>query len=78
MNVIGERLKIISSTDPTKVGRTGVVLLESAATLVIDSGGKTIRVEKHGLAFQLLNSGRVFTGADIAGRLQDRLGRAAA
>jgi RNase P/RNase MRP subunit p29 len=78
MNVIGQVLKIISSTDPTKVGRKGKVLLESAATLVIDSGGKTIRVEKLGLAFQLLDSGRVLTGEDVAGRLQDRLGRAAA
>ena len=78
MNVVGQRLKIVSSTDPTKVGRTGKVLLESASTLVIDSGGKTIRVEKLGLAFRLLDSGRVLTGADIAGRLQDRLGRAAA
>jgi RNase P/RNase MRP subunit p29 len=78
MNVIGQMLKIISSTDPTKVGRKGKVLLESASTLVIDSGGKTIRVEKLGLAFQLLDSGRVLTGEDVAGRLQDRLGRAAA
>jgi RNase P/RNase MRP subunit p29 len=78
VNIVGQTLEIISSTDPTKVGKKGKVLLESAATLLIDSGTKTIRVEKLGLAFQLLEGGMVLTGADIAGRLQDRLGRLSA
>ena len=76
MNIIGQRLKIISSSDPTKVGRTGMVLLESAGTLLINTGGVTVRVEKKRAAFQLLDNGTVLTGADISGRLQDRLGRA--
>ena len=75
MNVIGERAKVLSSSDPTKVGRTGRVLLDTAKTLVMETSGRTIRVEKSGAAFLLVDSGRVLTGSDISGRLEDRLGR---
>ena len=75
MNVVGERLKVLTSTDPTKEGRVGRVLLERAKTLVIDSAGRSIRIEKSGSAFLLLGSGKVLTGSDIAGRLEDRWGR---
>ncbi len=75
MNVIGARLSVLSSPDPTLVGRSGTVLLETLNTLVIGSGGRAIRVGKAGAAFMLLDSGVVITGSDIAGRLHDRLGR---
>ena len=75
MNVIGEKLTVLTSADPTKVGVTGRVLLETLNTLVVDSGGRALRVEKAGAAFKLVDSGRVVTGSDIAGRLEDRLGR---
>ncbi len=78
MNVIGERVTVLSSTDTTKVGRTGRVLLDTAKTLVIESAGRDIRVEKSGAAFLLLDSGKVLTGSDIYGRLEDRLGRRSA
>jgi len=78
MNVIGERVKVLSSSDGTKVGRTGRVLLDTAKTLVIDSDGRSVRVEKSGAAFLLLDSGKVLTGSDIYGRLEDRLGRGSA
>ncbi len=77
MNVIGEKVAVLTSTDPTKAGMTGLVLLETAKTLLVDSGGQTIRIEKAGAAFKLLGSGRVLTGSDLAGRLQDRLGKRA-
>ena len=77
MNVIGERMKILSSSDPTKVGKSGRVLLESANTLMIETGGRPIRVEKKGSAFLLMDSGRVLVGSDIAGRLEDRWGKRA-
>ena len=75
MNLIGERLRVLSSSDPTKVGLAGLVLLETANTLLVDSAGRHLRLEKDGAAFQLLRSGVVVTGGDVAGRLQDRLGR---
>ena len=75
MNVIGEKLTVLTSSDPTKSGRSGRVLLETANTLLIDEGGRTLRVEKAGAAFLMMDSGKVVTGPDIAGRLQDRLGK---
>lgn len=74
MNVIGEVMTVVGSCDPSKVGVSGKVLLETANTLIIQSPGRSVMVEKDGAAF-MLSSGEVVKGSDIAGRLQDRLGR---
>jgi RNase P/RNase MRP subunit p29 len=78
VNVVGEMLTILTSKDPTKTGRSGRVLIDTANTLLLDEGGRTIRVEKAGGAFMIMGSGKILTGADIAGRLQDRIGRRSA
>ena len=75
MNVIGQQLKVLTSTDPTKSGRSGKVVLETANTLLLEQGERTLRVEKAGAAFLIMGSGKVVTGSDMAGRLQDRVGR---
>lgn len=75
MNFIGEKIKVLASTDPTIVGKTGRVVLETANTLTLDSLGKNVRIGKTGVSFMLIGSGRVVAGSDIAGRLQDRLGK---
>jgi len=75
VNVIGEELTVLTSSDPTKSGRSGRVLLDTANTLLLDEGGRTLRVEKAGAAFLISGSGKIITGSDVAGRLQDRIGR---
>ncbi len=75
MNIIGERLTVLTSPDPTKTGITGRVVIETLNTLLLDASGRTLRIEKAGSAFMLLNSGKVLTGPDLSGRLQDRLAR---
>jgi RNase P/RNase MRP subunit p29 len=75
MNVVGEQVKVLSATDPTLAGKTGLVVLETANTLVLQSLGRNLRIPKAGAAFLLLGTGRIVTGLDIAGRLQDRVGR---
>ena len=75
MNVIGERLTVLTSVDPTKVGMNGLVVLETAKTLLLDTGTRVVRVEKSRAAFLLNRSKEVVTGSDIEGRLQDRWGR---
>ena len=75
MNLIGEKLTVLTSSDPAKSGRSGIVLLDTANTLLLDEGGRAIRVEKARAAFLVTGSGKVVTGSDIAGRLQDRIGR---
>lgn len=74
MNVIGEKLSVVKSTDPSKVGIEGVVLLDTAKTLIFESDGRTLRVEKAGCAFLMAGSERVLSGSDISGRLEDRWG----
>ena len=74
MNVVGERLTILSSTDPSKEGKAGVVLLDTAKTLVLDCNGRTLRVEKKGNVFRVSDSKKIITGSDISGRLEDRWG----
>jgi RNase P/RNase MRP subunit p29 len=75
VNIIGEKLTVLSSSDPTKAGKNGRVVLETAKTLLLDTGSKVIRIEKSGSAFLLNSSKKVVTGSDIEGRLQERWGR---
>ena len=75
MNLVGETLKVVGSSDPTKAGLTGRVLLETSKTLVIDAGGRNVRVEKSGAAFLVVGTGKVVAGSGIAGRLEDSWGR---
>jgi RNase P/RNase MRP subunit p29 len=75
MNVVGQTVTVVASPDQTKVGRTGVVVLESAKTLVLSHGGKAFRVEKARTAFKVKDTQQVILGSDIAGRLEDRWSR---
>jgi RNase P/RNase MRP subunit p29 len=74
VNVMGEEVRLVDATDPGKKGIAGRVVLETANTLLIDSGSKSLIVEKSGSVFLIISSGTVVTGADIAGRLEDRWG----
>jgi RNase P/RNase MRP subunit p29 len=76
MNLVGETVTVISSTDPTKTGRRGKVVLETAKTLLLEDGGRVVRIEKQGSEFEVFGSRKVVTGSDISGRLEDRWGRA--
>jgi len=73
MSIIGEEIAIIDSRDPTKTGRKGEVVFETSNTLELDTGTKTIRVEKAGTVFQVSKSKRVLDGNELVGRLEDRL-----
>jgi len=75
VNIIGERVTVLTSSDPTKAGKSGQVVLETAKTLLLDTGVRVLRIEKSGTAFLLNRSKRVVTGSDIEGKLQDRWGR---
>lgn len=75
MNVIGEKIRVLTATDPTMVGRTGTVVLETANTVTLKSMGRNVLIGKSGMSFMLVGSGKIVAGVDIAGRLQDRLGR---
>ena len=74
MSVVGEDVTVMTSTDPTKVGLKGTVVLETARTLLLVAGKRKLTVEKHGVTLKVDGERGLVTGGDIAGRLEDRLG----
>ncbi len=68
-------MTILDASDKTKKDKSGIVVLETARTLLMESGGRRIRVEKEGTLFRLEASGEMVSGSGIKGRLEDRLGR---
>lgn len=75
MNVMGRQLTVITSTDPTKTGVSGLVVMETAKTIVMDTGDLRLRVEKQGTAFLLPGSKNIVLGDELLGRPEERLGR---
>ena len=73
MSIIGEDVAVLHARDPTKTGRNGKAVLETANTVVLLSSKGRLTVEKRGTVFLLSPSGRVAAGEDIEGRLEDRL-----
>ena len=78
-SIVGNFVTIVGSTDPTKLGRRGEVVLETCKTLVLDSPNKgrrrgPIRVEKNGTVLEVEGSKTIIDGRDTIGRLEDRLG----
>jgi len=75
MNVIGQVLTILTARDPKMAGRSGLVVLETANTLVLQSTSRLVTVQKSGSAFKVQGTGTILTDADLAGRLEDRWGK---
>ncbi len=70
---IGRPVRIASSTDPTLVGRNGVVVDESRNMLVIESDGKEIRVAKDVVTLAFEDYGFMIEGRRIRYRPEDRI-----
>jgi RNase P/RNase MRP subunit p29 len=75
MNLIGSRLKILSATDPSQVGKSGEVVLETSKTLILESDGSRLTAQKRGIVLQLVGTREVVRGDEILGRLEDRITR---
>jgi len=73
MTIIGEDVAVLHARDPTKTGRKGKAVLETANTVVLMSDKGKLTIEKRGTVFLLSPSGMVAAGEDIEGRLEDRL-----
>jgi len=73
MNIIGESVAVVDSSDPTLTGRKGEIVLETSKTLMLESAGKRIRLPKSGTVLQVVGTRKIIDGSDVAGRLEDRL-----
>ncbi len=77
MNLIGRRVKILVATDPNQVGLSGELVLERSKTLLLESHGRRLTIQKLGTVIELAGKGRgeVIRGDDILGRVEERIAR---
>ena len=73
MSLIGEVVTVVESSDPSKKGRRGAVVLETANTLRLQDGPKRLTIEKKGTVLAVEGSEKLASEVDFAGRLEDRL-----
>ncbi len=75
--LVGLEVCILSHPDPTLVGLCGVVVEETARTLVIRSGERLVRVAKRDAIFEfrLGSVGVIVEGELIVGRWSERVKR---
>jgi len=74
MSVVGSRVTILDSNDPTKRGRRGEVVLETANTILLRTEDGRITVEKAGTVLAVEGNDEPLPGDDLQGRLEDRIG----
>ena len=75
MNLIGRRVKILVATDPTQVGLSGELVLERSKTLLLESHGRRLTIQKSGTVIELAGRGEVIRGDDVLGRVEERIAR---
>lgn len=74
MSVIGEAVKVVAASDPSKVGVEGVAVLETANMVLIRQEGRNLAIEKAGSVLVVQRTGVEVEGSRLAGRPEDRLG----
>ena len=72
---IGQLLTVVSSTDPTLVGRSGNVIDETQKTVTIIENGQERLLGKASIEFTLNGGTTVLTGASLRQRPEDRMRR---
>ena len=72
---IGTTLNVVESTDPTLVGRSGIVLDETKNTLVLIEGDAQVTLGKAAITFTLDDSDVIIQGALVGQRPEDRTHR---
>ena len=75
MPLLGHNLNVVSSTDPTLVGRNGAVVSETMRTIVIEQQGRRSRLAKDVIRFTIDDSDAVIDGSHIGQRPEDRIHR---
>jgi RNase P/RNase MRP subunit p29 len=75
--IVGERVKVLTTSDHTQLSVRGRVVLEFANTIVIENEGRMRRIPKNGTVLQLEGGREVVRGDELSGRLEDRLLRLA-
>jgi RNase P/RNase MRP subunit p29 len=72
---LGQLLTVVSSTDPTLVGRSGNVIDETQKTVTIIENGLERLLGKASIEFTLNDGTTVLSGASLRQRPEDRMSR---
>jgi ribonuclease P protein subunit POP4 len=72
--LVGLRARIVESSDPTLVGREGLVVYETMKTIHMISGGRRIIIPKQNTVFEFMVDGTpvILAGSTILKRPEDR------
>ncbi|MBP1357441.1 MAG: ribonuclease P protein subunit [Sulfolobus sp.] len=74
IDLIGNRIKIVGHSDPSLIGREGIVLFETKKTFLIQTQNKRITVLKDNGIFEIYynNKGVRLPGSKLVGKLEKR------
>ncbi len=72
---IGRSMTVTSSTDPTLVGRQGIVVDETRNTVALLEGDHQLVLNKASITFTVDDSDVVIQGAMVGQRPEDRIHR---
>ena len=72
---LGRRLEVVTSSDPSFIGCSGVVLEETQRTLVVQSEHKVVTLPKCEIQFRFKDGESVINGRDVQQRSEDRIHR---
>ena len=72
---LGKSIHIVDSSDPTLIGRQGIVEDETKRTIQINELGRTITLGKSSISFSIDGSTTVIHGAMVNQRPEDRIHR---
>ena len=73
IDLIGQRVSIAGSSDPTLIGVRGTVMLETMKMLCLSTPGGLVRFQKRGSVVRIVDSDELLACDSVAGRPEDRL-----
>tara|TARA_B100000029_G_scaffold356344_1_gene349171 strand:- start:258 stop:509 length:252 start_codon:yes stop_codon:yes gene_type:complete len=69
---VGHEIEVTSSSDPSYVGRTGLVVDESRRMVFVQEGEKTIELPKQEIFFRI-NQSKIIDGRKMNKKPEDRI-----
>lgn len=72
---LGKSIHIVGSSDPTLIGRQGIVEDETKRTIRINESGRTITLGKSSISFSINGEATIIDGAKVNQRPEDRIHR---
>ena len=72
---LGRSISVISSSDPTLVGNSGLIIDETMRTIKIQQGGQQLTMAKNVIRFTIDEEQDVIDGSLVKQRPEDRIHR---